>query len=193
MNNEIEKETKSEELNELKILQHILTDLKDLNIEARERILKTILTYFDFASLKEAEKTIPTARETVGTFSENRNISPKEFLLEKQPETDVERVVCLAYYLTHYLDTPHFKTIDVSKLNTDAAQRKFANAAMAVDNAAKQGYLVPAIKGHKQLSAAGERFVQALPDRVVAKEAMAKARPRKKQKSKKEIVREETA
>ena len=193
MNNEIEKETKSEELNELKILQHILTDLKDLNIEARERILKTILTYFDFASLKEAEKTIPTARETVGTFSENRNIPPKEFLLEKQPETDVERVVCLAYYLTHYLDTPHFKTIDVSKLNTDAAQRKFANAAMAVDNAAKQGYLVPAIKGHKQLSAAGERFVQALPDRVVAKEAMAKARPRKKQKSKKEIVREETA
>jgi len=193
MNNEIEKETKSEELNELKILQHILTDLKDLNIEARERILKTILTYFDFASLKEAEKTIPTARETVGTFSENRNISPKEFLLEKQPETDVERVACLAYYLTHYLDTPHFKTIDVSKLNTDAAQRKFANAAMAVDNAAKQGYLVPAIKGHKQLSAAGERFVQALPDRVVAKEAMAKARPRKKQKSKKEIVREETA
>lgn len=193
MNSEIEKETKSEELNELKILQHILTDLKDLNIEARERILKTILTYFDFTSLKEAEKTIPTARETVGTFSENRNISPKEFLLEKQPETDVERVACLAYYLTHYLDTPHFKTIDVSKLNTDAAQRKFANAAMAVDNAAKQGYLVPAIKGHKQLSAAGERFVQALPDRVVAKEAMAKARPRKKQKSKKEIVREETA
>ena len=47
--------------------------------------------------------------------------SPKDFLFRKEPNTDVERVACLAYYLTHRRGTNHFKTIDISKLNTEAA------------------------------------------------------------------------
>ena len=35
-------------------------------------------------------------------------MSPKDFLMEKAPNTDVERIACLAYYLTHYRSTPHF-------------------------------------------------------------------------------------
>ncbi len=107
-------------------------------------------------------------------------MSPKEFVLQKQPRTDVERVACLAFYLTHYRNTPHFKTIDISKLNTEAAQSKLSNPAVAVDNATKTGYLAPAIKGTKQLSAPGEVFVQALPDREAAKAAMERIKPRKK-------------
>ncbi|HXM22491.1 MAG TPA: hypothetical protein VN948_14640 [Terriglobales bacterium] len=101
-------------------------------------------------------------------------------MLEKQPRTDVEKVACLAYYLTHYRETPFFKTLDISKLNTEAAQTKFANPTVAVDNAGKQNYLVPASKGNKQLSALGEQFVQALPDRDKARAIMANARPRRK-------------
>lgn len=82
--------------------------------------------------------------------------------------------------LTHYRDSPHFKTLDISKLNTEAAQPKFSNAAVAVDNAMKTGYLVAATKGNKQLSAPGEQFVLKLPDRDAAKLAMASARPRRK-------------
>ena len=33
-------------------------------------------------------------------FSEGHEPSPKQFLLEKAPQTDVERIACLAYYLT---------------------------------------------------------------------------------------------
>src|SRR5437879_2148026 len=33
----------------------------------------------------------------------------KEFLAAKRPTTDVERVACLAYYLTHAKNKPHFK------------------------------------------------------------------------------------
>jgi len=62
--------------------------------------------------------------------------------MEKQPRTDVERVACLAYYLTHYRNTPYFKTLDLGKLNTEAAQPKFSNAAYASNNALKMGYLV---------------------------------------------------
>ena len=114
------------------------------------------------------------------SFSTDTAMSPKEFMYEKQPRTDVERVACLAYYLTQYRATPNFKTLDLSKLNTDAAQPKFSNAANSVNNAVKLRYLVPANKGYRQLSAAGEQFVRALPDRVAAKAAMEAARPRRR-------------
>jgi len=118
-------------------------------------------------------------------------MSPKEFMIEKQPRTDVERVACLAYYLTHYRDQPHFKTLDLSKLNTEAAQPKFSNAANSVNNAVKRGYLAPSTKGNRQLSAAGEQFVHALPDREAAKNAMANHRPRRRLKRQKAATRNE--
>jgi hypothetical protein len=113
-------------------------------------------------------------------FTEDTAMSPKQFMLEKQPRSDVERIACLAYYLTHFLDTPHFKTVDLSKLNTEAAQPRFSNAANSANNALKQGYLVQATKGNRQLSAAGEQFVRSLPDREAAKTAMATTKPRKR-------------
>jgi hypothetical protein len=62
-------------------------------------------------------------------------------------------------------------------MNTEAAQTKLSNPAQAIINATKSGYLAQAIKGMKQLSAAGEMFVEALPDRETADEAFANARP----------------
>src|SRR5262249_52301053 len=122
-----------------------------------------------------------TAKKQEGIpFSEEKTVSAKEFVFQKKPQSDVERVTVLAYYLTHYRDTPYFKTLDISKLNTEAAQPKFSNAAYAVENATKLGYLVPASKGTKQLSAAGEVFVDALPDREAAKQARQAARPKRK-------------
>lgn len=157
-------------------LQKIILILNELPLDDRVTVITTILTFYKVplptAALK-TEKYLPT-------FSEDRTISPKQFLLEKKPNTAVERVACLAYYLTHYRDTPHFKTIDISKLNTEAAQIKFSNAAMAVTDATKCGYLVPATKGQKQISAGGELFVQALPDHEAAKEAMKHTRPMRK-------------
>ena len=105
--------------------------------------------------------------------------SPKDFLFRKEPNTDVERVACLAYYLTHRRGTNHFKTIDISKLNTEAAQRKFANAATSVSNATQGGFLTQAGRGMKQLTAQGERYVDALPDRAAAKAALGRIKTRR--------------
>ena len=105
--------------------------------------------------------------------------SPKDFLFQKEPNTDVERVACLAYYLTHRRDTNHFKTIDISRLNTEAAQRKFANAATSVNNAVRGGFLAPVGQGKRQLTAQGERYVDTLPDRAAARAALDKRRPRR--------------
>lgn len=173
---------------DLDLLTRVMSDFKQLPPDERQILLQLVATNFKIST--------PNTRQSVsvhealteesgqiispGRFSEDRSMSPKDFIMEKQPRTDVEKVACLAYYLTHYKNTPHFRTLDISKMNTDAAQPKFSNAAMAVDNATKSGYLVPATKGNKQLSARGEQFVQALPDRDAAKEVMSNTRIRRR-------------
>ena len=162
---------------EFEALQTIISTLKELPREARRRILDSATTFLRIETpsrvsvLSESEDGVHSISPTKShsPFSEDITMSPKEFLLEKQPQTDVERIACLAYYLTHFRDTPHFKTLDLSALNTEAAQPKFSNAAYTTNNAVKLGYLVPSSKGQRQLSAVGERFVRALPDRDAAK------------------------
>jgi len=165
-------------------LSSIIQILSDLDDDARQRVVKAVTTFFRV----EPETTYDRPHRdhqlhdegtTRPSFSADTAPTPKQFMLEKQPKTDVERIACLAYYLTHYRETPVFKTLDLAKLNTEAAQPKFSNTAYATANAAGLGYLVPASGGKKQISAAGEQFVRAMPDRDAAKAAMSRARPRK--------------
>jgi hypothetical protein len=182
----------SNQLDDAEILAKVISLLRQLNPESRQRVIETVVTFFNVrlplspspgTETPQPSNPVQLASSAPSSFSDAQPITAKQFMMEKEPRTDVERIACLAYYLTNYLHTPHFKTLDLSKLNTDAAQPKFSNAAFAADNATKLGYLVPAVKGHKQLSAAGERFVQLLPDRGAAKAAMAAIRLRKRRKS----------
>jgi hypothetical protein len=104
--------------------------------------------------------------ETPAPLVSGDSVTPKYFLDQKRPKTDPERVACLAFYLTHHRATPHFKTADISAMNTDAAQSAFSNASYATKVAESKGFIAPAAKrGQKQISAFGEKFVDALPDR----------------------------
>lgn len=110
------------------------------------------------------------------------DVTPKRFVQEKAPQTDVERIAVLAYYLANYRSIEYFKTADLTALNTEAAQRKFSNAADAASNALKSsGFLADAGKGMRQLTAKGEEAVDALPDREALKAVMEKyASPRRR-------------
>lgn len=167
------------------ILPDVISAFRRLDADGQEKLFQMIATIFNLGrgSTSSAVDVVPISSSAPVNerFSRDRTISPKEFLLKKQPRTDVERVACLAYYLTNYRDQPHFKTLDISKLNTEAAQVKFSNPAQAVDNATKYGYLAPGVKGSKQLSAGGELYIDALPDREAAASALASTRrPRRK-------------
>ena len=177
-----------EQSREFDALTTLLRTLQPLSEEARRRIVSSALTFLriggtDSYKSSGAPYSAPEpgmlpkfAKPDYQPFSENPQMTIKEFIVEKAPRTDVERIACLAYYLTHYRSTPHFKTIDLSILNTEAAQPKFANAANSANNAVKMGYLVPSVKGQRQLSAVGEQFVRALPDREAAKSVLASLR-----------------
>jgi hypothetical protein len=181
---------------EVAALQTVIGALQPLEPEARQRMLDTVATFFHVEPQaprlgRVTSRPGERASASYPSFSADMAMSPKEFLLEKQPRTDVERIAVLAYYLTHFRETPHFKTLDLSKLNTEAAQPKFSNASDSTNNAVKRGYLVPSTKGQRQISAAGERFVNALPDREAARAAMAAAQPRRKPRRVKRIKRAE--
>lgn len=154
---------------------------RKLDDEGRKTLLKTLSTLFSINPTADAPpgpRTVSFAEPTE-RFSKEQSLSPKEFLLKKQPRTDVERVACLGYYLAHYRNQQHFKTGEISDLNTEAAQRRFANTAQAVSNAMVTGYLAQGIKGMRQLSAGGEMYVEALPDREAAAAAFANSRPKR--------------
>jgi hypothetical protein len=166
--------------------------LKEFGDDVKDEILKSVAAFYGLAfrqrngtgGIRVETREAAPGSENAGAerdpvFTGHEDQPPKQFLEEKQPTSDVERVACLAFYLAHYRNTPHFKTVDISKLNTEAAQFKFSNAAAAVNNAAFRGLLTTAGRGNKQISALGEQFVAALPDREAAKKVLARIRFRR--------------
>ncbi len=165
----------------------IVSRLSGFDEGDQKHILSAICHWFDFSADPKKPARPPVSetdstKASVGVFSRESDLTPKEFLMEKNPRTNVERVVCLAYYLTHYRGTHHFKTLDISKLNTEAAQPKFANPTVALNNTVKPGLVVASTKGAKQITAMGEQYVLALPDRDEAKKKQREMKPRKRRK-----------
>ncbi len=166
------------------VVDKVIQDLLPFDPYSRLRVYRTVGTFFGFEDsypkvVKDADSGVPANVSREPRFSSKEELTPKEFLLQKHPNTNVERVSCLAYYLAHYRDIQQFKTIDISKLNTEAAQTKLSNASYAVHDAVRAGYLAAATKGMKQLSAQGEQYVEALPDRGAAKEAKPQMKSRR--------------
>ena len=168
------------------VVDKVIQDLLPLDPYSRLRVYRTIGTFFGFEDsypmvAKNADDRAPGNVSREPQFS-SKEKTPKEFLLEKKPNTNMERVACLAYYLTHHRGTPEFNTIDINKLNTEAAQTKLSNPSNAVKHAVSAGYLAVANKGMKQLSGPGEQYVEALPDRDAAKavKLQTSRRPRKR-------------
>jgi hypothetical protein len=116
-----------------------------------------------------------------GQPQSSHGLTPKAFLVLKRPATDVERVSCLAWFLTNERNVPAFKTKVLTDLNREAAQFKLSNPSATARNAVNDGYLAAAGGGQKQITARGEALVEALPDRDKVKAAL-EAHPARRRK-----------
>src|SRR6266404_8451595 len=104
---------------ELKVFNQIVSNLSPLSSAAKRKVLETVIKFLEVdmppfgAQIAERKPGVVSASDAVPRpFSDKEDISVKEFLMQKEPRTDVERVACLAYFLTHYRNTPEFSTVD---------------------------------------------------------------------------------
>jgi len=171
--------------NDVSALGRVLEAIEPLEDSQRLWVLQTaasrVAVKINVGSGQNGTTVVQGPSSAVGSIAAPVVGSPKAFVKAKNPQTDVQRVACLGYVLTNFRNTPHFKTKDLTELNTEAACPKFSNTAVAVDNATKAGYLTPAGKGNKQLTSLGEDLVDALPDQEKVRAlASQNRRPRKK-------------
>lgn len=174
----------------------VVDALEPLNDGDRQWVLQSAASKFSVAIQLAASANVSAGNQpaagagpsAVGTARPNANTDVKTFVKDKDPNSETQRVACLAYYLANFRDTHAFKTLDISKLNTEAKGPTF-NVARAVNNAAnaKHKYFSPVGKGQKQITSHGDEIVEALPDlekvkEVEARKSTKRGRPKKKSK-----------
>jgi hypothetical protein len=181
--------TKTEYQDEIQALKAVLGALAKLNAAGQRWVLATAASRLSITvphgtGGSSGTGTTAQSRGTGGQPAEG-TLTSKEFMRQKAPKSDVQRVACLAYYLAHHRNLSAFKARDLTALNRDAAGPKL-NMSRAMDNATKHNnYLSPAGKGQKQITAHGEDVVNALPDQEAAKAAEATGKPRRRRAAKK--------
>jgi hypothetical protein len=157
---------------ELDVMRTCAEAIDKLSEEAQPRIVRWLADRY--APDLRSPQILPSAPNTPtvnpSTETAQSGVTAKRFVQDKAPRTDIERITVLAYYLTYHRGMRHFKTSDLSALNTEAAQPKFSNAANVASNALKSsGFLADAAKGLRQITSKGEEAVEAMPDREALK------------------------
>jgi len=158
--------TKSEYQTDVTALGTVLDALSKLDVSTQQWVLSTAATRLQVPVTpgQQASQTPAVITRAALPTGSVGGLTPKEFLRLKAPNSDVDRVACLAFYLTHGRQTASYAARDLTAINTEAAGPKI-NMSRAVDNATKQsGYLTSAGKGKKQITPYGEDVVDALPD-----------------------------
>jgi hypothetical protein len=170
---------------DIEALGKVLDALSKLEPAAQQWVLSTAATRLNVSTIAIAPPSggTPVSHRTATPPSGSiGSLHPKEFMRQKAPQSDVDRVACLAYYLTHGRQASAYSSRELTAMNTEAAGPKL-NMSRAVDNATKQsGYLTSAGKGKKQITSYGEDVVNALPDYEAVKTLATTrtAKPRKK-------------
>ncbi len=175
---------------EVRAMEISYNALSQLEPDAQKRVLNWLVDKLELPKTILAvgpDNQVAAPQPPPGTtagFPSGTTSTPKQFMAQKKPKTDAERITSLAYFLTHGRKTPQFKTKNLTDLNREAAGLPFSNSAVAVNNAALSGYLAAAGGGAKQITSRGEALVDALPDRDRVKAAMEENPTRKRKPSK---------
>jgi hypothetical protein len=175
---------------ELEVMQAVSKAMDSLDQDARQRVWDWVTSKF---SLRGVGGTQSSAAGAAGVSPLTAGVpaaydisalTPKQFLALKKPKTDIERMTCLAYYLTNARGENHFGTRELTDLNTEAAGARFSNPSYTARDATnRNGYLAPAGQGLKQITPLGEEIVEAMPDRDAVDSVISQAPRRRRRKA----------
>ena len=160
---------------EMDAFQAVIAALNPLEREARRRVLMSAATML---REEDAVRGIHATRVATGNgntalpskrtvpFSENLTMPVSEFLVEKQPRTGTETLVCLAFYLVHYKSQEQFGIGHLRFLGSQVSDAVASFPLGDVNKARRLGYLKVSLgRESLELAPLGERLVLALPDR----------------------------
>src|SRR2546423_550269 len=130
-------------LAELDAMKAALQALEPLEAEQRESALRWLADALEVApdlvgggvGIGALPTGVPGGGTPAAVRQTGSTATPKQFLVDKKPQGQIEQVTCLGYYLAHFRDKAHFETSDISALNVEAAGARLSNAAKAVNNA----------------------------------------------------------
>ena len=180
---------------ELNAIGAILGTLEPLDDDKRKFVLRTVTERLGITGVTPAASNTGGRPETTAAASGGggaiaiKEIGAKDFIKAKNPQTDSQRIACLAFYLTHNREQNEFKTADLRKLNEDARGIRLSNPAVAVMNATDTSkFLAPAGEGKKRITTLGEDVVEALPDQEAVKGVIGSSKAGRRKKTRKKTV-----
>lgn len=174
------RESPQERMQELRAMQTTLEALEPLTNDARFRALDWLIKVLEIPATAIPGRPVglppgsfPGVTATASGIAAPATPTPKEFISMKKPRTASERIACLGYYLSHFRQIHQFKSTDISELNRESASHPFGNISRDLSMAdGRDGFIVHAGPGSKQMTARGEAVVDALPDREGVKAAL---------------------
>src|SRR5580704_7976066 len=106
-------------------MESAFTALSGLKPEEKKRVLLWLWEKLDIqGSVPAATPSVFSPASAPAVPMSHAQVYPpgatptaKAFIVQKAPQTDVERVTCLGYFLANYKSLPQFKTRDLSALN----------------------------------------------------------------------------
>lgn len=96
---------------------------------------------------------------------EMKELSIKEFFLQKKPKSDPEKTLLVGYFLEHYRGASAFNSRDLTEAFREAKEKFPSNISRTINDLIKRGYVMET-KDKKEglkswtLTSSGERFVE---------------------------------
>lgn len=188
---------------ELQAIQQLLSALKDLDQEARDRVIRYVFQRLDLGPLAVGPSTHETQSSQTALSSEpkspledksntasNAIVDIRSFAAKKRPSSQIEKTVLVAFYLAEVAPEEDRKSeisgADLTKYQKQADLGAPTNTRQALFIARDAGYLESAGHGKYKLNPVGYNFVaHGLPSESKRAQSTSKRRSTRKPGSKK--------
>ncbi|MCI0618560.1 hypothetical protein L0244_36745 [bacterium] len=173
----------------LKAIEVIVTELKKLDEDDRPDVISFALKQVGLTTPTNLNSSQSDSNIAGGSQSAGLDMNMADFVKNKSPKNEYQRVAVIAYYREYKQNKKEFKNAEMSQANTqEARQPKISNITDVVTKARdRYKFLTKGTgKATHQLSTHGADIVNALPDQESVKKLIAGAKSRKPRKKKKE-------
>jgi hypothetical protein len=186
----------SKSIDPAEALKSVIAAIRDLEPTMRNWVLQSAANMWQITVNPAMGATGATGNPVINSIAGNPSpdvataLAAKDvraFIRLKKPDTDIERVACLGYFIVKTTGAAGFSAKEVKQAHVDSGGSAM-NFPRALDNATRRSkYLSNRGPREKQLTTLGEDVVEALPNREAV--ANLKHKPARKRKAAKRTAK----